>query len=358
MKQFLTLTLIAGTLVMCQSPAKTEATNAASETEEASPTLEVVGAFEKRPGNVAVDKDGRVFTTMHPLDPADFQLVEVISENEVVPFPSLEYQKNGGEATDEKIDTPLGIRVDKNNVLWIIDMGQNLGKTRLFGFDIATKTEVYRLDLPADVAPEGSFIQDLAIDEKNEWAYLADIANPGIVAVDLKNKTARRFADSRLEAEDIDMVIDGQVINFGGAPARVAVNPITLSDNRETIFFGAMNGTKWYSVPARLFRENAADTTLSSSIKVEGAKPISDGVATDAEGVHYFTNLPDDGIDFLKDGKLQPLIRDERIDWADNVAVGPDGVVYIVVNQLHKAPAFTGAEDLGVPPYYVYKVNR
>lgn len=89
-----------------------------------------------------------------------------------------------------------------------------------------------------------------------------------------------------------------------------------------------------------------------------GAKPISDGVATDSNGIHYFTNPSDDGIDMLKDGNLQPIIRDERIDWADNVAVGPSGAVYIVVNQLHKAPAFTGDEDLGVPPYYLYKVRQ
>ena len=75
--------------------------------------------------------------------------------------------------------------------------------------------------------------------------------------VDTNNKTVRRFADPVLEAEDIDMVIGGKVIHFGGAPARVAVNPITLSEDRNTLFFGAMNGIKWYSLPAAMFRDEA-----------------------------------------------------------------------------------------------------
>ena len=342
----------------CQTPA-TKETNATSEeaTIKVDP-LEIVGTFQQRPGNVAVAEGSRVFATMHPLDPSNFQLVEVTTSAQIQPFPSVDYQKNGEEVSDEKIDTPLGIRVDKNNILWIIDMGQNLGKTRLFGFDIATKTEVYRLDFPKEVAAEGSFVQDLAIDEQNEWAYLADIPDPGILAVNLREKTIRRFSDLRLEAEDIDMVIDEQVIHFGGEPARVAINPITLSDDRETLFFGAMNGTKWYSLPSALFREQAADSVLSSAITVEGDKPISDGVATDANGVHYFTNLPEGGIDALSEGVLKPVIRDERIIWPDNVALGPDHYLYMVVNQLHKAPAFTGGEDLGTPPYYIYRVKK
>ena len=345
---------------MCKSPEKKEEntnTTEVAEEKKEEKVLQNVAQFDTRPGNVAVSKDGRVFATMHPLDASNFQLVEV-KNGSIEPFPSADYQKNGATASNDKLDTPLGIRVAKNNVLWIIDMGQNLGKTRLFGFDIGTKKEVFRFEFPQDVAPKGSFIQDLAVDEKNGWVYLADIANPGILAVDINNKTVRRFADKVVEAEDIDMVIDGKVIHFGGAPARVAVNPITLSYDRNTLFFGAMNGTKWYSVPASVFREEKEDSEIAKVIQVVGAKPISDGVATDKNGNHYFTNLQEYGLDVLNaSGELQPVIRDKSIDWPDNVAVGNDGWLYVVVNQLHKAPAFTGAEDLGKPPYFIKKVK-
>jgi len=359
MKNVLILLLVASVFVRCASPETKEATTAPAPepTEQAEEVLQLVAEFDTRPGNVAVSKDGRVFTTMHPMDPSAIQLVEVTGRNSMEPFPSAEYQKNGEEASDNKLDTPLGIRIDKNNVLWITDMGRNLGKSRIFGFDIATKKEVFRFDIPEDIAPKGSFVQDLAVDEENGWIYLADIADPGILIVNTEQKTVRRFGDDRLKSEDVDMVIDGEVIEFGGSPARVAINPITLSSDKNTLFFGAMNGTKWYSVPTSLLREGKQDEEIANAIKIAGEKPLSDGAITAADGNHYFTNLEEYGIDVLSpSGELKPLVRDQTLDWPDNVSIS-NGWLYILVNQLHKAPAFTGGEDLGEPPYFITKMK-
>ncbi len=318
--------------------------------------LEVVAELDIRPGNVAVSPEGRVFPTIHPLGNPKIQLVEITGTNSFAPFPNADYQNSTGQATTDKLDTPLGIRIDKNNVLWIIDMGLNLGTTRLFAFDIATKKEVFRFDFPAAIAPEGSFIQDLAIDEENNWVYLADIANAGIIALHTKSKTVRRYVDETVQYENIDMVIDGKLIYFGGSPARVAVNPITLSEDNNTLYYGAMNGTTWYQLPATFFREGATDYAISKTIKVVGPKPVSDGVATDAEGNHYFTNLQHHGVDILTaKGELKPLIRDPKIDWADNVALDSKGWIYLTVNQLHKTPAFTGGADEGKAPFYIFR---
>ena len=64
------------------------------------------------------------------------------------------------------------------------------------------------------------------------------------------------------------------------------------------------------------------------------------------------------GIDVLTNkGELKPLIRDTRIDWPDNVALGQNNTVYITVNQLHKSPAFTGSKDQGKAPYFIYRIK-
>lgn len=339
-------------ITACKSSAKKSQTY-----QNINSTLQIVAKFDTRPGNVAVNKDGRLFTTMHPLDNSNYQLVEIIKGNKE-PFPNESYQKNGGKVNHDKLDAPLGIRIDKNNVLWIIDTGQNLGKTRLFGFDISLKKEIFRLDFPLDIAPKGSLVQDLAVDEKNGWIYLADAsANPGILAVNINKKTIRRFEDNHVKSEDINLVINGKVINFLGAPARVGINPITLSNDRNTLFFGAMNGTKWYSIPTNLFREEKNDNLISKAIKEVGTKPISDGAATDKNGNHYFTNLQDKGLDVLTSGELKPLIRDTSIDWPDNITISSDGWLYFVVNQLHKTPVFTGGDDLGQKPFYIKRIK-
>ncbi len=320
--------------------------------------VEVVANLDIRPGNVAVSKDGRVFATLHPLGSPKIQLIEITGKNSYVPFPSKAYQNEAETPSDDKFNTPLGIVIDKDNVLWMIDMGLSLGKTRLFAFDVATGKQVFRYDFSSEIAPKGSFIQDLAVDKENGWVYLADISNPGIIAFDINNKVARRFADQSVEAENVDMIIDGKIIHFGGQPARVAINPITLSTDNETLFYGAMNGTTWYSLPTTLFRKGANDYAISKAVKVVGPKPVSDGASTDARGNHYFTNPQHGGIDILtNEGELKPLIRSDKIDFPDNARFGENGWLYIAVNQLYKTPAFTGSSDKGKAPYYILKTK-
>ncbi|WP_394539227.1 L-dopachrome tautomerase-related protein [Lysobacter enzymogenes] len=318
--------------------------------------LQVVAVSDVRPGNVAVAADGRVFATYHPLGDTRLQLAEA-KDGRLAPYPDMSVQKNGAAASDATLDTPLGISVDRKGRLWVIDMGLNLGKTRLWSFDLNTGQLARKYELPASVAPEGSFVQDFAIDEARGWAYLADIADPGLIALNLDDGHARRFGGhASLQAEDIDMRIDGRVVDFGGKPARVGVNPITLSADRETLFFGAMNGTTWYRLPARLLRDGADDAAVAAAIAPAGPKPISDGVATDAAGTHWFTDLQRHAVVRLgRDGRLRDALRDPRLQWPDNLALGPDGWIYLSVNQLDRTPAFTGGADRGRPPYYLYR---
>jgi sugar lactone lactonase YvrE len=322
--------------------------------------LEVVAELPIRPGNVAPAPHNRLFATVHPFGaPATAQLIEITDRTHYKPWPSAALQRGSAAANDGQIDSPLGIAVDGKQRLWISDMGLNLGKTRLWAFDIASGRELYRIELPEAIAPKGSFIQDLAVDDRAGWIYLADIANPGLIAVEIASGKARRFSGHpSLQAEpDAKMVIGGQAIQFQGKPASVAVNPLSLSADGATLFFGAMNGKNWYSLPSKLLREGASDEQVGAAITRVGPKPVSDGAATDAHGRHFFTNVNDGGIDVLNtDGTLHPLVRDARLDWPDSVHQSTDGWLYISVNQLYKTPAFSGGEDTGKPPYRVMRV--
>jgi sugar lactone lactonase YvrE len=350
--QTLTILFSAATLLMA---AQKTSTSPVTGTKTEHP-LETVATLDVRPGNVSVSQTGRVFATIHPLGNPKNQLVEII-DGKAIPYPTSTLQKNGQKATDATFDTPLGLASDRQNRLWMIDMGLELGTSRLWCFDLAQNKVVEKIELPADIAPKGSFIQDLAIDELNGWAYLADIANPGIVVIDLKSKKARRFGNHpSLQSENKDMVIDGKVVNFNGSAARVAINPITLSADKETLYFGAMNGSVWYKLPAKLFREQKDDQAIGNGIQQAGAKPFSDGAATDAKGNHYFTDLAQHGISKLSsDGKLSLLFSDPKIQWPDNLALSPNGYLYMSVNQLNTTPAFTGAADEGKAPYYIFR---
>jgi sugar lactone lactonase YvrE len=320
------------------------------------PRLELVASFQFRPGNVAVSKAGRIFSSVHPLGSNKLQLIEITGKNEFVAYPSQSFQKGPSSGEKDRLDSPLGLTFDGQDQLWTIDMGLESGKTRLYCFDIKSNRLLKRIELSQDIAPKGSFVQDLVVDIKNGWAYLADIANAGIIAVDLKTEQARRFSYSQFQSENVDMVIDKKVIYFGGKPARVGVNPLTLSNDGNTLYFGAMNGLSWYSMGTQSIRERKSDKLVAQSIKKVGPKPISDGAGTDSKGNHFFTNLPGHAISMLDlKGKQKDIMVDKRINWSDNLFLAQDGFIYITVNQLHTSPAFTGGEDKGLPPYYIYR---
>ncbi|HEY1141408.1 MAG TPA: L-dopachrome tautomerase-related protein [Lysobacter sp.] len=328
--------------------------------------VEIVAELDITPGNVTVSKDGRIFASVHGMRRGPVQLIEVTGRDSYAPFPDAAWNAKPGSGNDV-LNTPHGVVIDGRDRLWVIDHGNWLPDPqppKLLAFDIASRRLAFRHDFDKTAAPDGQILQDLAVDSDRGFVYVADCGpDPAIVVVDTNRNVARRFrGHPALQSEDVELVVEGKALLFPGpggrmGPARVGINPITLSADGETLYFGSMNGTSWYSVPARLFRDGASDAEIGRGIVRVGSKPLSDGAATDAEGNHFITNLPDNGIDLLtKDGKLQPLVRDPRFLWADNAHFGQDSWLYVAINQLHRNPIFTGAEDRGQPPYLIARI--
>lgn len=328
--------------------------------------VEIVAELDITPGNVTASRTGRMFASVHGMRRGPMQLMEITGRNTYVPFPDQAWNGKPGSGPDV-LNTPHGVVIDGRDRLWVIDHGNwmdNPQPPKLLAFDIHSRQLVFRHDFNRWTAPAGQILQDLAVDGERGFVYVADCGlDPAIVVVDIQRGTSRRFkGHPSLAGENVDLVMEGKPLLFPGeggrmAPARVGINPITLSADGETVYYGAMNGTSWYAVSAKAFREGASDERVAASIRRVGAKPISDGAATDAEGNHFITNLPDNGIDVLtRQGQLKPLVRDPRFLWPDNAHFGQDSWLYVAVNQLHRNPIFTGAADTGRPPYLIARV--
>ena len=338
--------------------------------------LEVVSELNITPGNVTASRDGRIFASVHGMRRGSAQLIEIQpGQNNWQPFPNAEWNGKPGSGKNV-LNSAHGVAIDSQDRLWVIDHGNWMPndakptRPKLVAFDINTRELVYRYDFPESAT--GTIMQDLAVDGERGFVYIADCgSNPAIVVVDTNNNTSRRFENHpSLQAENVDAIVEGEKLLFPNSegkmqPARVPVNPITLSADGDTLYFGAMNGETWYSASAKSFREGASDypsgtlrdRTIGAAIKEVGQKPVSDGVSTDAQGNHFITNLKDNAIDKLSaDGKLTRLVQDDRLLWADNVRFGNDSWLYIAVNQLHRNPIFTGKPDAGKPPYYIMRV--
>jgi len=340
---------------------------AAADEQRLAGAIEVVAELPINPGNLAVTAQGRVFATVHQFRRADAQLIEVTGPNSYRPWPNQACNGAFGSGPDV-LNSVLGLQIDRQGRLWVLDngLGDPPQTPKLLAFTLADGKPVLRYDFPPETAPLGSFLNDLAVDDARGFVYIADPGGshaPALVILDLKQRSSRRFtASPTLRAEDVDVVVDGRVLGPRGedgkvTPARIAVNPITLSADGETLYFGAMNGETWYRIPTRLLRAGADDAAIAAAITKAGPKPVSDGAATDAEGNHYFTDLNHDAIAVLRrDGGLETLVEDDRLQWPDSLSFGEPGWLYIAVNQLHRAPLLNGGVDGGTPPYLIMRV--
>lgn len=83
-------------------------------------------------GNAAVSANGRIFYTIHPEShPEGPKLYEWV-DGKAMPFPNVQEQERLFEA-------PLGLVVDRQNRLWIIDPGNHgTGRPRFLAIDLAT----------------------------------------------------------------------------------------------------------------------------------------------------------------------------------------------------------------------------
>jgi sugar lactone lactonase YvrE len=331
--------------------------------------LEIVTQFQSfAPSNATISRDGRIFATNHGQRRQAQMVVEVMPDGSLQPFPNASWNGTPASAPDV-FNTPNGIVIDSQDRLWIIDHGNWLPEPqapRLLAFDIKTRQLVFRHVFDPAIAPARGLAQDLAVDAERGFVYVADSAGnaPGLIAVNIRNNTARVFKDhASLRAENVDILMEGKVLQFRRpdgtmAPARLAINPISLSADGEMLFYGAMNGQTLYRLPTRLFRTGRSDAEITAAITRVATKPTSNGMTTDLEGNHYLTNLSDSAIDVIApNGQISRLIQDNRLSFPDSVRFGADGWLYILATQLHKAPIFTGQPEAAAPPYILARVQ-
>ncbi|EDX83353.1 hypothetical protein S7335_570 [Synechococcus sp. PCC 7335] len=334
--------------------------------------VEIVAELDIMPGNVTVSQDGRIFATVHGRGRGDAQLIEVTGRTTWEAFPNEAWNAPPGSGSDV-LHTPHGVVIDSRDRLWVIDHGNWLPEAqrpKLLSFDINTRELLYRYDFDETEAPgqfpQGQFMQDLAVDAERGFVYIADSSaqRPAIVAVDINQNTVRRFENhpSFLNEDRVVVMVEGEVWTVTtpdgrSFPAGSPMNPITLSADGETLFFGAVRGLTWYSLPTQLLRNGASDQEIGEAIEVAGSKPVTDGVSTDAEGNHFFTNVAANAVDMLSpDGRTVRLAQDPRFLWLDSVRFGPDSWLYASVNQLHRAPNFNNGESQVELPFLIARI--
>ena len=256
--------------------------------------LETVVSFGQPIGNVAVSADGRLFFTVHPESRPTGPVLWEWRDAEAVPFPAADLQQS-------LFDTPLGVVVDRQNRLWTVDHGSHgFGSPRVVALDLGTGEAVVDHRLGPDVAPRGSFVQDLQVAPDGRTVYLADVSfwrqQPALAVLDVASGTARRVLEDHPSVVAQDWIIHTpakRMVFFGGLAAmKPGVDGIAVSTDGGWLAYGAMSHDTLYRVPTAALRD-ASLTVDAVARQVEdlGRKPLSDGLSADVAGGIWITDV-------------------------------------------------------------------
>jgi sugar lactone lactonase YvrE len=341
-----------------------------------------VGArlFEKATlAGVAVDRGGSVYVTtprwLDPRIPSTLNRVVTRDGRTVLePFPSWEANAAGEARTFRNV---LGIKVDSRNRLWALDMGFVAGSDavpdgaqKLVVIDLDSGRELRRYEIPDSVANRAtSFLNDMAIDEVNELAYISDSGNrsgaptaSGIVVYDFRSNTARRVLDRHPSVQNDaarPLVVNGEPV-FPGNPLAVGINGVALTPDGTRLFWGITTGDAVYSVPTDGLRDpsrrpEAVAAAVSAPVRIGGG---SDGLTFDSRGRLWITNLALNRVQTLDPATGTLHTVSESLDhiWPDSFHWDDRGGLLFTSNHLNRAFAGSMSFD-GAPNFKIWRLQ-
>ncbi|CAN7546009.1 L-dopachrome tautomerase-related protein [Pseudorhodoferax sp. LjRoot39] len=289
-------------------------------------------------------------------------------------FPSVAGNAVAG-APEHSLRNVLGFHVDRRNGwLWALDMGFVAGEAeapagaqKVLVLDLKSGRTVKRIALDGVADRKGSFLNDIAVDERRRVAYISDSGMRsapdnmvGLIVVDFALGQARRVLDKHpgLQVEPAVQVVSHGAEVWPGNPLLLGINGIALSPDARTLYWTVTTGTRARSVPTAVLRTTTSnDAQIAAAIQDLG--PVggnTDGIVTDAEGRLYITDVTHNGI-VRYDPRTQTmslLASDEGVQWPDTPALLPGGDLVFTSSALNKH--FAGAVRSGEERYELWRL--
>jgi sugar lactone lactonase YvrE len=321
--------------------------------------LETVLAHPEPIGNVAVSAGGRVFFTVHPeastAGPRLFEWRDGKAES----FPSKDIQ-------DTLLETPLGIAIDRQNRLWVVDPARHgFGRPRIVAVDLDSGLVVHEHVFPRKIAPRGSYLQDLQVDPTGRYVYIADTSfwrkSPALVVYDAATRKSRRLLEKHPSVRAQNWVIRTQMREMryigGLVPMKPGLDGIALDPNGQWLNFGAMaHDTLHRIATSALLNEQLTGAELGERVEELGRKPLSDGMSADLPGNIYITDVEHGAVlRMAPGGELSTIVKSPRIRWADALSFGANGWLYLADSALPDVVLKSTSHVQASGPYHVYR---
>ena len=354
------------TLTACKSTqvAENKRTPAKSENGRlAAPELKEVAHSENQWTGIAISKNKRIFVNFPRWSPSvTTSVAELLPSGELRDYP---YRKiNDWNSTLSPFDHFVCVQsvyIDKDNYLWILDpanpsfRGVVANGAKLLKVDLSTDEIIQKISFDPEIAPVNSYLYDVRVDTKRNIAYITDSGLGALIVVDLATGKSRRLLENHhsTKAEDITMVFDtGPWLRPDGSKPRVHSDGIALDPSGEYVYYQALTGRTLYRIAAEyLCDETLSETQLAEKVERVAESGAADGILFCPRGYIYLSAIEDNAIRRITpEGKLETVIQDPRIKWADSFAFESGGDIYFTISQIHLGSSRQ-------EPFKIYKFN-
>jgi len=316
---------------------------------------------------VAVDQ-GRVFVAGPRWTGSMGPAVALIDQKgHALPFPNAAWNawRAGADPSHAFVDVNA-IHLDDKGSLWAVDTGSPQfggdplpGGAKLVQIDLATRKVLRVIPFGPDIALPGSYVDDVRF--HGQFAYLTDAGKPGIIVVSLATGAMRRVLnDSPATTAPLDrpIKVGGEtVIAPDGKPLRVHTDPMEISPDGQSFYFGTLEGP-WSQIQTRWLDDFSVDAaTLAAQVKPWADLPPVGGTAMDANGNLYFSDLASSTIKRRSaDGTITSILHDERLHWVDAPFVDAQHQLWAPVPQIDRTAIFHGGRSQVQWPVRLYRL--
>jgi len=335
-----------------------------------STNVEVIGRFrEAQPSGIAILPDHRLVLGF-PRSLHDHQgpRLALFDHGTISPFPDADSQA--------RFVSPLGMTVDANGQLWVLDegiladKGTVPGAARLIHIDPGSARIVEEIPLSAPALRSDSHPNDLRIDLTHGdrgTAFITDSSltvHPALIVVDIANGTQRRILADTIPVmprRGFLAVLDGRASRYDPdhpTMAQAGANGIGLSADQQTLFWQPLTSRELYSAPTTVLADpKATETEIEFSVKDEGEAGMGDGMATAPDGRLFLTDIERHGILVrAPDGTISVVAHDPRLIAPDGLAYS-NNTLYATIGQWSRQPAFHGGVNKEQLPWLLVRIS-
>ena len=335
--------------------------------------IEQVAAFAHQVTGVSVSETNRIFVNFPRwTEDTAVSVAELLPDGGLKPYPDDEWNAWRNAKKDEISPGDHWVCVqsvvaDGRGSLWVLDPAAPAqshlvsGGAKLVQVDLASDKVARTIAFGEDVAPQGSYLNDVRFSPDGGFAYITDSGVVGaIVVVDLASGKAVRVLDgdeSTQMKKGLNVKADGRELRRpDGRGVEFSADGIELSGDGQYLYWQAIKGDTLYRIPTRVLRDaGMRGEDVSGSVEPYGLNEVADGLLIPrGTEIMLLTSVEVDAIRARDLGAgpqapIRTLVQDQRLRWPDTFAQGPDGTVYVTTSHIQDSSFFKPGAPAALP---------